>query len=302
MQGFVAVRDICSFTEIRELSRRSDARGLAQLASHLAAVTLAAGVVWLVSGAWWLAVPAQVGLGVLITFLFCPLHETIHRTAFRSPWLNDLVAWILGFVVFLPSLWFRHFHFEHHRQTHIPGRDPELAEPKPATRIAFVFYLSGIRSFWWSNLKTILLHASGRVADGFVPDDSARAACIRQARHYLAGYLLIAAVALWAASLAPLVYWIAPLALSAWSLRLYLLAEHTLLPQKADMLNNTRTMRTNGAVRWLSWQMPYHTEHHVFPSIPFHNLHTAFDRISPRHGHVIPGYAAFAREYWASLT
>ncbi len=302
MEGFVAVRDICSFSEVRELSRRSDVKGLVQLASHLGAIAVAAGLVWLTSGTWWLLVPAQLVLGILLTFLFCPLHETIHRTAFRSRWLNDGVAWITGFVIFLPSTWFRSFHFEHHRFTHIAGADPELDTPKPATRLSFLFYLSGLKSFWWSFLKTLVRHGAGRVTDRFVPDDAARRACIRQARFYIAGYAAILAAAVWAADPAPLLFWIIPLALSAWSLRLYLLAEHTLLPFDANMLDNTRSMKTNAVVRWLAWQMPYHTEHHVFPSIPFHRLGTAFDRIAPRHGHVVAGYRAFVGEYWRSFS
>ena len=201
MEGLVAVRDICSFTEVRTLSRRSDVKGLIQFASHLAAIAVAACVVWLVSGTWWLMIPAEFCLGVLIMFLFCPLHEAIHRTAFRSRWFNGLVAWILGFIVLLPSFWFRHFHFEHHRQTHIPGADPELDVPKPATRPSFIIYLTGIQSFWWNSLRSLVRHASGRVTDAFVPDDAARAVCVWQARHYLAGYLLIAAAAIWSSSL-----------------------------------------------------------------------------------------------------
>ena len=301
MEGFVAVRDICSFREVRALSRRSDARGLLQLASHMSAIAAAAVLVWLTAGTWWLLVPAELVLGILLTFLFCPLHETIHRTAFRSPWLNDAVAWLTGFVVFLPSTWFRYFHFEHHRFTHIEGADPELDTPKPATRLSFLFYLSGLESFWWSFIKVLGRHVAGRVTDRFVPDDAARRACILQARLYLAGYVAILVAAAWTADPAPLLYWIIPLALSAWSLRLYLMAEHTLLPFGADMLDNTRTIRTNAVVRWLAWQMPYHTEHHVFPSIPFHTLRTASERIAPRHGHVIAGYLAFARQYWAGL-
>ena len=67
------------------------------------------------------------------------------------------------------------------------------------------------------------------------------------------------------------------------------------------MLTNTRTMKTNPVVRWLAWQMPYHCEHHTFPSVPFHALHLAYDKIAPRHGALIPGYAAFAVTYWKSL-
>ena len=283
------------------MSERSDARGLLQLGSHLGAVVALGAAVWLAGDRWQLVLPLQLALGVVVVFLFCPVHEAVHRTPFRAAWLNEAVGTALGFVVFLPFRWFRLFHFEHHRRTHVEGRDPELAEAKPATRAALLFYLTGLKSFWWSSLKTLTSHAAGRVDDPFMPDDGReKAACARQARCYLAGYGLIAVAAAWAESWAPVTYWIAPMALSAWSLRLYLLAEHTLLPHGPDMLENTRTMRTDAFVRWLAWRMPYHVEHHVFPSIPFHALHRAHDAIAPRHGHPISGYRSFFREYWAA--
>ena len=37
-------------------------------------------------------------------------------------------------------------------------------------------------------------------------------------------------------------------------------------------LTNTRTTLTNAAVRLLMWNMPFHAEHHLYPSIPFHRL------------------------------
>ena len=243
---------------------------------------------------------AQVVLGVLVTFLFCPLHETVHRTAFATGWINEALGWVVGFVVFLPHIWFRSFHFEHHRQTQVAGKDPELAKPKPASKAAFPVL---------SHRRDVVLVAraahprhpcpgAGSTTASFA-DARTRIRCVRQARIYLGGYLAIAAAAIWSGTWAPLVYWIVPMALAAWSLRLYLLAEHTLLPHTADMLNNTRTMRSNAPMRWLAWQMPYHTEHHLFPSVPFFRLATAFERVRPRHGHAIAGYIAFAGQYWA---
>lgn len=283
------------------MSERSDAKGLIQLGSHVAAILAAGVLVWAVSDFWWLMIPAQMVLGILITFLFCPHHETVHWTAFASKTLNDRVAWVLGFIGFLPSVWFRCFHFEHHRETHIEGRDPELADVKPTTPIAFLFYLTGLKSFWWSTAGVLIRHARGIVTDEFVPDEAVKSAIVRQARCYLSGYALIAMIAITVGSWAPLTYWIVPMTLSAWSLRIYLLAEHTLRPHGEDMLENTRTMKTNGLMRWLAWQMPYHTEHHVFPSVPFHALAAAHEKVKPRHGVLTPGYIAFFREYWASL-
>jgi fatty acid desaturase len=63
------------------------------------------------------------------------------------------------------------------------------------------------------------------------------------------------------------------------------------------MLANTRTTRSNGFVRWLAWQMPYHCEHHVFPTVPFHALKATHKKIVGKLGATSKGYAAFNRQY-----
>ena len=300
MQDFITRSDLCSLGEVRALSRRSNAKGALQLTSHLLATAGAVVLVWASDGIWWLLIPAWIVLGVLIAFLFCPLHETIHRTAFATRWINDVLAQILGFVVLLPSHRFRYFHYEHHRHTHVQDRDPELTVSKPRTRAGFVLYLTGFQSFWWVGISTIAKHAAGRVNDDFVPSNG-RAKAVAEARLYLLGYMAIGVAALATGSWLPLMYWLVPLAFGTPFLRLYLLAEHTLLPHSGNMLRNSRTIRTHAVLRWLAWRMPFHTEHHVFPSIPFHALEQAYRKIAPRHGELIDGYFAFFVSYWRSL-
>ncbi len=41
---------------------------------------------------------------------------------------------------------------------------------------------------------------------------------------------------------------------------------------------HTRTTFTNALVRFVAWNMPYHVEHHVHPTVPFHKL-PAFHKI-----------------------
>jgi len=55
--------------------------------------------------------------------------------------------------------------------------------------------------------------------------------------------------------------------------------EHLGLSHEADILNNTRSTRTNALMRWLCWQMPYHTAHHSYPSVPFWQLRKLNDKI-----------------------
>ncbi|NNF79104.1 MAG: fatty acid desaturase, partial [Rhizobiales bacterium] len=106
----------------KQLLVQSDGPGLVHFALHFGAILLGAMLILLAVPGWQLLLPVQ---GLFIGFLFSPLHETIHRTAFRSERLNTAVAAICGFAVLIAPCWFRYFHFAHHRFTHEPGRDPE---------------------------------------------------------------------------------------------------------------------------------------------------------------------------------
>ena len=85
-------------------------------------------------------------------------------------------------------------------------------------------------------------------------------------------------------------------------LRLYLLAEHGRCATVANMLENTRTTLTNRAVRWIAWNMPYHTEHHVWPTVPFHRLPELHRLMRPHLAEVSPGYVPFHRELIRELS
>jgi fatty acid desaturase len=85
-------------------------------------------------------------------------------------------------------------------------------------------------------------------------------------------YLILLAGCIALGSTALLFIWLIPMALGQPFLRLYLLAEHGRCAHVANMLENSRTTYTNRLVRRLAWNMPYHAEHHSYPSVPFHKL------------------------------
>src|SRR5207253_6601747 len=80
----IAIRDLDRET-VRRLSQRSDARGLLQLGIHAGLLFATGFLLWASRGHLWLA-PAIVLHGLVLNFLFCALHESIHRTAFASRW------------------------------------------------------------------------------------------------------------------------------------------------------------------------------------------------------------------------
>jgi fatty acid desaturase len=265
---------------LQGLSQRSDALGLRQLGLHVLILAGTASLVVASRGRLWLF-PAMLVHGIALDFLFCALHESVHRTAFDSRRLNDAVAWIAGTLILLPPEFFRAFHFEHHRFTQDPSRDPELARLPPATLPSYLWHLSGMPN-WIRRLTVTMRHAaSGRVAEPFVAAGK-RQAVVREARILWAVYASILIASLLFRSNAALIYWIIPAMLGQPFLRAYLLAEHTGCAMNGDIYANTRTTYTNAAVRALTWQMPYHVEHHAFPSVPFHALHRVNHLIGSR--------------------
>lgn len=279
--------------------QRSDARGLAQALLQLGAIAASGMAVWLALGTWWLLLPAMLLHGILLISLFAAAHETIHRTAFRSRWLNQALAWLAGAVLVLPPDYFRTFHFAHHAHTGNPAADPELAYPKPATRRAYLWHVSGL-PYWIGQIKLTLNHALGRVPEPFIAPRMAPK-IVREARLLLALYAALLAASIALQTTALLWLWIIPALLGQPFLRLYLLAEHWGCPDARDMFVNTRTTETNGLVRLLAWNMPYHVEHHAYPAVPFHCLPALHPLVRSEIAVLTPGYLAVHRQLWRSL-
>ena len=282
---------------VAALSEPADAPGLSRLAGHLGLLALTGAAVLMLPGVS--ALPAMLAHGIVLIFLFAPLHECIHRTAFRTRRLNDAVAAVAGFLLLLPPAAFRYYHFAHHRHTQDPGRDPELAPPKPATRAAYLARLTGW-STWTAQAKALLDAALGRPLPEHVPPRGAPTVR-REARLWLALYAAVTGAFLAAGSTLALELWVLPALLGQPVLRAYLLAEHTACPMVPDMLANTRTTFTQRAIRWLAWEMPWHPAHHVAPTVPFHRLPELSAALETRLKSTALGYPDAHRQILATL-
>lgn len=261
--------DLIETEALEALRQRRNGPGLKRLAGHLAVLAATgAAVLWAADWPLWLA--ASVIYGIALTFLFTLEHETIHNSAFASDRLNRTVSIVAGIAVVVPARWFRYFHFAHHRHTQDPARDPELATPKPASWPGYIVYLTAL-PYWAATARTLLRIASGRIDGDYVPP-ARRADVVREVRLHLALYAGVALVSALAGSLLAVKLWLLPLLLGQPFLRAYLLAEHGACPLVADMLENSRTTFAGSAIRFIAWNMPYHTAHHAFPTIPFHRL------------------------------
>ena len=280
----------------RALTAKSDRAGLLHLAGHLGVIVSLGVLIALRVPFWWVL---MLPLGVAQVMLFTLNHEAIHRTAFASRWLNDWIARMCGVLLVLPPEWFRFFHFEHHRHTQDPERDPELAGSAPQTRWAYIRHVSGF-PLWIASFRVVVGNALGRNQDGFV-SASGRAKVRREAQILLCVYIALFLGSLAFQSAILLWLWVIPVLLGQPFLRLYLMAEHGRCAFVANMFENSRTTFTGPIVRFFAWNMPFHAEHHAFPTVPFHKLPALHDMTAQHLRTTSKGYRAFTAETISEL-
>jgi fatty acid desaturase len=286
---------------MRRLQQRSDAQGLRRLAGHLA-VMIATGVLYGASlrGPLWLLLIAATAYGFTFVTMFAAMHECVHRTAFRSVWLNELVGWFAGLLSFYNATFYRYYHTWHHRFTNQPGQDPELDDGKPRDMLGYLIEMSGV-TWWIGKFRTHFRIAAGHTDYPFLSAKTAPEV-VRSVRLQLATYGAAIALSWLLGQPYFLLYWVIPVVLAQPLLRAILLAEHTGCAELDAPLANTRTTYTTLPVRFLMWEMPYHAEHHRYPAIPFFALAEAHRAMGPLLVHVERGgYVGMHREFLKGL-
>lgn len=282
MDASFSRRKLLEPEELRRLNQRSNLRGWMQLGSHLAAIAVAVWAHAMVMGTWWVLLTGLV-LGVLVNFLYAAQHELSHSTVFATRGLNTFFGRIIGFVMLFPRDYDQVMHFAHHQWTQDWERDGELVR-EPYTLTSYLLWLSGV-TYWRNRVAGIVRRARGIIIEPYIkPQQEAKV--IRESRIHLGLYVLIVAVSLAFGNWWWLSFWILPMVLTKPVHQLQNTIEHLGLSHEQDIFENTRSTRTNALFRWLCWQMPYHTAHHTFPSVPFWKLRDLNKRIEDRAGTV----------------
>ena len=169
---------------LRELSERSDLRGAVRTVSHYGAIAIVGTLIWLVSSTYGLAwaLPLIVVQAYLVAFLFMPMHETAHKTAFRSRALNLVVGHLSAFMIAHRYEYYCLFHWDHHRYTQDPDKDPELiVGPMPASDTQLAIAYSGLVQVAGREALMLRHALTGKVARPGFPRTSATSSCGKRA-------------------------------------------------------------------------------------------------------------------------
>jgi fatty acid desaturase len=260
--------------EMKELMQRADGPAIRDTIIWLGLmVVFALGAIWTWPTLW--SIPFFLAYGVLYgSATDSRWHECSHGTAFKTPWMNDVVYQIACFMIMRnPTTW-RWSHTRHHTDTLIVGLDPEIAVMRPPVLFRAFLSLFGIPELWGA-MKGMLINAAGIVTPtekSFIPEQE-QPKVILAARIWLAIYVATIALALYLHSWLPILLVGTPRLYGAWHHILTGLMQHGgLADDVLDHRLNSRTVYINPVSRFIYWNMNYHVEHHMFPMVPYHAL------------------------------
>ncbi len=296
---------------LHALTERKDLPGLIRFGLQFGVFILSAVIaVWQFERQnWWWCALALCGVALLVPSMFAAAHETVHRTAFKSRRINDVVCWLAGLgFVYMPEF-NRQFHFAHHRHTRDPKLDPELARlGRPGASVTsglpvYLAFVSGVPLFAMKTafigllVLPLPLAAKEKLFPYIKPASFPKVQY--QARVFALCYaaLGVAGCLWWPGIFSLLVGLLAGHGL----LCVYLVAEHGGLPHEGSILERTRTTHTNAFVRFMMWNMPYHAEHHAYPAVPWHALPQLHQLMEEDLVHTSAGYPRLHRRVLSRL-
>ena len=263
--------DIVSRKELKPYMTRNNHAGLVHFALHLGAIIAVGAILWMTPFSWW-TIPVMFLQGAMIAFLYACMHECIHSSAFKTRQLNTIIGRIAAVLIMRPFLYSKYRHMAHHTFTQHPEGDPDQVE-FPRDMSEYLLHVSSY-NIWHRMLGNLYFLSLGKFTDEereFIPDTELTAVS-NEARSLVAIYVVVAILSVWFQSWIAVYVWVLPRIMGEPALRAIRMIEHTGMAVSPNMLENTRTTRTNWFVRFFYWNMPYHAEHHLYPSVPFHAL------------------------------
>ncbi len=280
--------DIISRRELKSYMARTNLAGSIQLACHLSAIIVTGYLLLLTMFTWW-CVPLLLLQGVLLAFLFAPMHEACHSSVFRTRSLNVALGRFAGLIILRPFLYMKYRHMAHHTFTQHPKVDPDRVH-FPRNMSEYLLHISSY-NIWHRMLGNLYNLSLGRFSEEereFIPKNELEPVA-NEARIMVLVYAVILAFSAYFQSWMAAYLWLLPRMIGEPALRAVRMIEHTGMAESPNMLENTRTTKSNMLVRFLYWNMPYHAEHHLYPSVPFHALPRLHTVVKSHLKEVAPG-------------
>jgi len=266
---------------LAKLNAKSDFKGFLQAGGHFGLMCCTGALVLYGAYHWpWWTVPFLLLLhGTVCSFAINGVHELVHKSVFKTQWLNQFFLRIFGFVGWIHFEHFYNSHVRHHQFTLHPPEDLEVVLPLKVVVKHFFKYGFIAPKGPYYHIKNCVRLARGKFEGEWerrlFPDDvpEKQKPIIGWARTLLVSHGLVFAVSMvehW---------WLVPVVVSftnGYGALLFLFCNNTqhvgLQDKVPDFRLCTRSFTVNPIVEFLYWHMNYHIEHHMYAAVPCYNL------------------------------
>ena len=266
---------------LKELSKKSDLKGLQHISVFFGLLIITGLLAYITWGTWW-SVFWFLIYGNVYSFSNPLWHETGHKTAFRSKYLNEIFYYISSFMSNFEPIRWRYTHFVHHGNTYSTDNpfdheieyDNDLKETPKRLLINITPFLDLL--FFTKHISfEIIQHAFGiktKVMQDSIPE-SVQSKVIFNSRLYCFIWLSIIFWSILVKSCLPILYFLLPQFYGKTLHKIVAFTQHAGLARNVkDHRLTSREMYLNPVLSFLYWKMEYHLTHHMFPTVPSYNL------------------------------
>jgi len=264
---------------LKELSKRSDLPGLIHFVIYFASLIFFGYLSYVFWGTWFFLLFFFL-YSTIYTFAVANGHETVHRTAFKTRWINEVFCYISFFQLHSEPLGFRWSHTFHHSNTlQTEGEyDHEIEVSRPTDLLKFflkfipltdLFYIHQSSFVNTTKLALGIMNPGSKIT---APKDQQKK-ITRNARVILFIWLLIIIVSFYFNTWWPIVFYFLPTFVGRPLHFAVNVTQH--LAAKVDIKDHrlsSYTIILNSILSFYYWHMEYHIEHHLFPMVPSYNL------------------------------
>jgi len=264
---------------LKELSKRSDLPGLIHFVIYFASLIFFGYLSYVFWGTWFFLLFFFL-YSTIYTFAVANGHETVHRTAFKTRWINEVFCYISFFQLHSEPLGFRWSHTFHHSNTlQTEGEyDHEIEVSRPTDLLKFflkfipltdLFYIHQSSFVNTTKLALGIMNPGSKIT---APKDQQKK-ITRNARVILFIWFLIIIVSFYFNTWWPIVFYFLPTFVGRPLHFAVNVTQH--LAAKVDIKDHrlsSYTIILNSILSFYYWHMEYHIEHHLFPMVPSYNL------------------------------
>ena len=265
--------------KLKDLSKRKNLPGLIHFFFYFLFLFIFGYLAYITWGTWWSALFFFI-YGTIYAFSVANWHETLHRTAFKTRWLNEVFYHISSFMCDFEGFRWRWSHTFHHTYTMQTKSeyDYEIQVSRPTELLWFFLNYIPFTDLLYPHRLIkyeVLKHTFGKLTPvvNLSTPENQKKKIIWNSRLYVFIWVSIFVFSYYIGSILPVLYIILPTYYGKPIWFAVNVTQHlgAAIDTKDHRLSSY-SIKINPILSFLYWKMEYHLEHHMFPMVPSYNL------------------------------